>query len=84
MRNATTSPAVDYDRKSPRSVIDVGWHRFYNREPAADFADEPDDSAEYDDQAEDDDRYEESVFDRIEWSDFVAKDSLDGPIGGEG
>ncbi len=53
-------------------------------EPAADFADEPDDSAEPDDQAEDDDAYQESLFDRIEWSEFVAGDMLDGAIGGEG
>lgn len=52
-------------------------------EPAAEFADEPDDSAEPDDQGEDDDAYQESLFDRIEWADFVAGDSLDGPIGGE-
>jgi hypothetical protein len=54
------------------------------REPTADLGQEPDDQAEPADDREDDDGYAESVFDRMEWADFVAGDSLDGPIGGEG
>lgn len=59
---------------------------------------EPDDQAEPDLEVElraeddyegpepddEDDGYDESVFDRIEWADFVAEDSLDGAVGGEG